>query len=410
MRRLLLDNNKLQDAGAKSLSLALPHLQIEELNISFNEIGSPGLTSIIQCIQSSRTVKSLWLSGNVIDNDVAKILATMLLKNTILQVLYMDHCSITTVGERFIGTGIASNKKCVLNVLTGFELAKVLVLLGSPAQIGELSNDSALKYLHQMWLHVERNNLSPTNPGNNTAVSSSPASSVQSNDIPIVHQQPSPRHESLHPVGPGTGGNSQHHVHYASDVPTPPVNPNPTNVDGDTGAVPPPINDDDYDGENSMGSDYDDDIDDDSYSDESYVSNSDRSDTSSHFDHRYDQYYTYNYPKPVEPTLANEGMHPNIANSAVAQEVSRADLDAIASAMPPITPREDQSQLPHTNSGGRGRARSRTQSGHANSGERLRSISRSQSRGNISEGEDVVRLRTYIVNPEVVVSILFNNF
>ncbi len=40
MKRLLLDNNKLGDAGAKSLAAVLPHMTLETLNVGFNDIGS----------------------------------------------------------------------------------------------------------------------------------------------------------------------------------------------------------------------------------------------------------------------------------------------------------------------------------------------------------------------------------
>ena len=38
-------------------------------------------------------------------------------------------------------------------VLTGFDLGRVLTTLGSPAQLGACSNESALKYLAEMWRH-----------------------------------------------------------------------------------------------------------------------------------------------------------------------------------------------------------------------------------------------------------------
>jgi hypothetical protein len=163
--RLLLDNNKLSDDGAKYLSLALPRMtELVELNISFNEISGMGLLPVVKSIQSlSCTVHSLrklWLSGNTIDNDVAKALAKLLLSNSYLIALYMDHSLITSMGERFIGTGIASNPHSALRIVTGIELSKVLVLLGSAPQIAELSNEAALRFLVQMWQHAEKSSMS----------------------------------------------------------------------------------------------------------------------------------------------------------------------------------------------------------------------------------------------------------
>jgi hypothetical protein len=156
LRRLLLDNNKLEDAGAKSLALALPHMRLSELNIGFNEISVEGLLSIIGSITNSKSLTSIVLSGNTIDDTVAKALANMFMINNTLHAVYVDRTNLTSVGERFIATGIASNRHCALKTLTGFELGKVLHLLGSPSIVCDMSNELALKYLSQMWKNVEK--------------------------------------------------------------------------------------------------------------------------------------------------------------------------------------------------------------------------------------------------------------
>jgi hypothetical protein len=158
LRRLLLDNNKLGDVGAKSLALALPHMQIHELNIGFNDISTDGLLAIIGSISSTPSIRVIALSGNTIDNTVAKVLANLLMLNSQITALHVDRTNMTSEAERFIGAGIASNRSCNLRVLTGFELGKVLTLLGSPAQVGDMSNETALRYLGQMWADVERAN------------------------------------------------------------------------------------------------------------------------------------------------------------------------------------------------------------------------------------------------------------
>lgn len=157
LRHLLLDNNKLGDQGAKSLALALQHMQLEDLNIGFNEIGSEGLMPIIAyALSPMSSITSLALSGNTIDNNVAKELANMLIVNVRLAELYIDRTNLTNVGERFVATGIASNKVCPLRIVTGFELGKVLTQLGSPGQVANMSNEQALKYLAQVWRDLER--------------------------------------------------------------------------------------------------------------------------------------------------------------------------------------------------------------------------------------------------------------
>eukprot|EP00599_Poterioochromonas_sp_BG-1_P000523 CAMPEP_0173136120 /NCGR_PEP_ID=MMETSP1105-20130129/2298_1 /TAXON_ID=2985 /ORGANISM="Ochromonas sp., Strain BG-1" /LENGTH=441 /DNA_ID=CAMNT_0014048249 /DNA_START=1047 /DNA_END=2372 /DNA_ORIENTATION=+ len=174
LQRLLLDNNKIQDNGAKSLALALPHMRLMELNVGFNDIGIEGLLSIIGSITNSKTITILVLSGNNIDNTVAKALANFLMINSSLQSIHVDRTNLTSIGERFIATGIASNRNSSLKTLTGFELGKVLHLLGSPSIVCDMSNDQSLKYLNQMWKNVEKSksqshsgSSSPTSAGMN---------------------------------------------------------------------------------------------------------------------------------------------------------------------------------------------------------------------------------------------------
>lgn len=155
--RLLLDNNKLGDSGAKALALALPHMMLGVLNIGFNEISTEGLLAIVRYLATpDNTLASLCLSGNTLDNTVAKELANILIVNTQLQELYVDRSNMTNVGERFLATGVASNKACPLRILTGFELGKVLTQLGSPQAVAQMNNEQALKYLCQVWRDLER--------------------------------------------------------------------------------------------------------------------------------------------------------------------------------------------------------------------------------------------------------------
>lgn len=157
LRRLLLDNNKLGDGGAKALARALPEMSLHVLNVGFNEIGSEGLSAVLAYLSTPQsTLVSLTLSGNSIDNVVAKELANMLIGNLQLQELYIDRTNLTNIGERFIATGIASNKMCPIRILTGFELGNVLTQLGSPAAVAQMNNEQALKYLCQVWKDLER--------------------------------------------------------------------------------------------------------------------------------------------------------------------------------------------------------------------------------------------------------------
>ena len=151
MVRLLLDNNKLGDNGAKCLAGSLLKLNIIELNIGFNGIEPEGLIEIVNAIYRNPTIESLTLSGNNITNTVAKVIANMLLHNYNLRQLFLDHANIGPVGEKYISAGIATNKRSGVRLLTGFHLGKVLVTLGSPPHLNDVSNDTALTHLSMMW-------------------------------------------------------------------------------------------------------------------------------------------------------------------------------------------------------------------------------------------------------------------
>ncbi|RYH31749.1 hypothetical protein EON65_02055, partial [archaeon] len=188
LSRLLLDNNKLCGPGAKSLALALPHMQLQDLNIAFNEIDSEGLLAIINSVTQSVCLKVLTLSGNTIDNTVSVSVAHMLSLNATLSALYIDHTNLTSSGEKIIGSGIARNRRGVLQLLTGMDLGKVLVQLGSPAQLGDMSNENALRYLAQIWAIHDRQLQNASSP----RVSPSPSATGSLADNGVQGQPASP--------------------------------------------------------------------------------------------------------------------------------------------------------------------------------------------------------------------------
>ena len=128
MTRLLLDNNKLGDKGAKCLAGSLLKLNLVELNIGFNGIEPEGLIEIINAIYTNPTIETLTLSGNNITNTVSKVIANMLLHNYNLRQLFLDHTNIGPVGEKYISAGIATNRRSGVRIFTGFQLGKVLVI------------------------------------------------------------------------------------------------------------------------------------------------------------------------------------------------------------------------------------------------------------------------------------------
>lgn len=156
LTHLALDNNRLEDAGARLLGNILPTLNLLELNVAYNGIQAGGVQSIIKGLHGSH-LQVLFLSGNDISSDVAKDVAQYISMNRSLESLYLDNVKLSAAGNRAIASSIAANRYINLQLVTGMELGPTLVELGSPKQIGALCNRKALQYLSQLWkLHTSR--------------------------------------------------------------------------------------------------------------------------------------------------------------------------------------------------------------------------------------------------------------
>jgi hypothetical protein len=73
-------------------------------------------------LAENRTVRSLTMSGNIIDTTSARAVSYALALNQSLEELFMDNCSATYGAQRHIAAGIVSNKFSPLRVLRGFHL------------------------------------------------------------------------------------------------------------------------------------------------------------------------------------------------------------------------------------------------------------------------------------------------
>jgi Leucine Rich repeat len=129
-------------------------MNLAHLNVGFNDIGPTGIISILKaCLfpinSSSMTV--LNISGSIINVEVARLLGDLLGQNCTLRELYLDRTNIGAMGERYIAAAIASNKRCGMVKLTGFDLGEVLTTLGSPVTLATMSNTKALVFLADMW-------------------------------------------------------------------------------------------------------------------------------------------------------------------------------------------------------------------------------------------------------------------
>ena len=154
MSVLLIDNNKLGDVGAKLLASCLSSMNLTHLNVAFNDIGPEGVTSLLHaCLMpiNSSSMSILNISGSTLNTDVARLLADLIARNKTLAELYLDRANIGSAGERYIATGIATNRHCGLVSFTGFDLGEVLTTLGSPPAMASMPNKKVLQHLQEMW-------------------------------------------------------------------------------------------------------------------------------------------------------------------------------------------------------------------------------------------------------------------
>ena len=150
LQRLSLDNNKIGD-GVRMLAHVVHTMDIQYLNLGFNEILTEGMLEIIKSVCTTNTLHTFTLSGNSVNVDIAKALANFILNTKSLHFLHLDHCCLSPLCEKHIASAVASNKYSVLNEFTGFDLGRALLQLGSPPVFATLSNNATLNYLKECW-------------------------------------------------------------------------------------------------------------------------------------------------------------------------------------------------------------------------------------------------------------------
>ena len=148
-------NNMIQNAGCVLLCNELTNLSVTELNVAFNNISTNGIKHIASAILASKTIQSLDLSGNDIISDAADSIYTMLLESMTLKKFSIDHHSIGDIGLRQIASGIASNSNAIMESFSGFLLSPIMIELGSPDELTNMTNENCLKYLNNLWRIVE---------------------------------------------------------------------------------------------------------------------------------------------------------------------------------------------------------------------------------------------------------------
>jgi Ran GTPase-activating protein (RanGAP) involved in mRNA processing and transport len=152
MRELRLDNNEIADRGVQQLATVLPFLRnLETLDVGFNGIQPPGMKLFMNAVAEATGIRSLSVSGNIIDADASRAVAYAMGHNRSLVSISLVHCSACSESRRHIAAGIVSNSNITIRDLSGFDMGPVVVSLGFPAPIEHWTNEQVLNFIHSMW-------------------------------------------------------------------------------------------------------------------------------------------------------------------------------------------------------------------------------------------------------------------
>mmetsp|Transcript_13889 Transcript_13889/g.19888 ORF Transcript_13889/g.19888 Transcript_13889/m.19888 type:complete len:851 (-) Transcript_13889:139-2691(-) len=151
LRELKIDNNNIKDRGAQLAAVVLTSVDLELLDIGFNLVGAVGIKALMKTLADNTSLRSLTLSGNILDSNSARAVSYALALNKSLTELFVDNCSATYGAQRHITAGIVSNKMSALRILRGFSLGAIAISLGFPAPVENWSNDQLLKFISFMW-------------------------------------------------------------------------------------------------------------------------------------------------------------------------------------------------------------------------------------------------------------------
>lgn len=127
LRKLILDNNGLQDSDIIAFCNVLPTLEIRELNLGFNQISLNGFSPLFRFLCSQACcIEVLTLSGNALSVEACNSLADSISKNNSLTSLFLDHSNIGFDGSKLLISAFISNLFSRLTQITGIDIFSVL--------------------------------------------------------------------------------------------------------------------------------------------------------------------------------------------------------------------------------------------------------------------------------------------
>jgi CheY-like chemotaxis protein/Ran GTPase-activating protein (RanGAP) involved in mRNA processing and transport len=165
---LSLDKNSIGDQGCQLVAASLQSMPVlSRLNLSFNQIGSRGVNSLMRTLVGCDSIIYLGLSGNIMKISGAIALAFTLAQHPRLEELDVDNCCLSQSSQCHITAGIISNRWVPMKQLNGFHVGPPMVAIGaldlarqnlSNEECFRIRKDEQMKTILQ-WMEINRIHL-----------------------------------------------------------------------------------------------------------------------------------------------------------------------------------------------------------------------------------------------------------
>merc|ERR1719148_417954 len=117
---------------------------LSRLTLSFNQIGSRGVTALMRSLLGCESITYLGLSGNVMKISGAIAMGFALAQHPRLSELELDNCCLSQVAQCHIAAGVISNRWVPMRNLHGFQVAPAMDVIGVPeVQAWHANNDGS---------------------------------------------------------------------------------------------------------------------------------------------------------------------------------------------------------------------------------------------------------------------------
>jgi CheY-like chemotaxis protein len=144
---LSLDKNAIGDQGCKLVAASLQSMKcLSRLNLSFNQISSRGITSLMRSLIACESITFLGLSGNILKISGAVALAFTLSQHPRLEELHLDNCCLGQAAQCHIAAGIISNRWVPMKRMKGYAVGPPMVAIGALQPYAQnLSNEECFR-------------------------------------------------------------------------------------------------------------------------------------------------------------------------------------------------------------------------------------------------------------------------